>query len=171
MLHIYYGNGKGKTTAAVGLAVRAAGAGMNVLFMQFLKNGESSEISILQDIENIQVSVCKSCDGFVFNMTDIQKKNVCREHDEMLVIAYDMMKSGTADMIVLDELADAYEMEMLCREKAEEIISEFSDKAEIVVTGHTLQGFFSQKAHYITEMRAEKHPFNDGISARKGIEY
>ena len=171
MLHVYYGNGKGKTTAAVGLAVRAAGAGMNVLFMQFLKDGSSSEIGILQDIGNMRVITCKSCGGFVFSMNDTEKETVCHEHDEMLKNADDSLKSHSAYMIVLDEFADAYDMGMLSTEKAEDLINKYADTNEIVVTGHSLPRFLSEKARYITLMQAEKHPFNDGISARKGVEY
>ena len=171
MLQIYYGNGKGKTTATVGIAVRAAGAGMNVIFMQFLKDGTSSEISILNKLENITVTACKSCDSFLYSMNDEQKKTVRSQHDEMLKTACTELKSGTVDMVILDEAIDAYDMGMLCREAVERMIDEYADSAEIIMTGHSLPEFFIEKAGYITETTAVKHPFNDGISARKGIEY
>ena len=74
MLHIYYGNGKGKTTAAVGLTVRAVGSGMKVAFFQFLKNGSSSEISVLEELENVTVICCEECQKFTFAMNDLEKK-------------------------------------------------------------------------------------------------
>ena len=84
MLHIYYGNGKRKTTAAVGLTIRAVGSGMKVAFFQFLKNGSSSEISILETLENVTVVSCEECKKFTFAMNDLEKNEVTLCHNEML---------------------------------------------------------------------------------------
>ena len=76
MLHIYTGNGKGKTTAAVGLAVRACGAGLRVAVFQFLKNGSSSEISVLRSLPGMTVETCECCNKFVFRMSEEEKSAV-----------------------------------------------------------------------------------------------
>lgn len=171
MLHIYYGNGKGKTTAAVGLAVRASGAGFKVGFFQFLKNGTSSEINILEKLDNISVVCCKACNKFTFAMNDNEKKAVADSHTDMLRKAIDMIENYNVQLVVLDEFLDAYNKKLIDTELAEKFVSETAHKCEIVMTGRTPSELFKDNADYITEMSAEKHPYDKGITARKGIEY
>lgn len=171
MLHIYYGNGKGKTTAAVGLAVRACGAGMKVAFLQFLKNGSSSEINVLRTLENIDVICCEECNKFTFQMHDAEKQNVEHCHNEMLKKAYSMLNNGAVQIIVLDEFLDAYNKKLIDTELADIFIKNCSDKCEIVMTGRMPNEWLKKQADYLTEMTAVKHPYEKGINARKGIEY
>lgn len=171
MLHIYHGDGKGKTTAAVGLAVRGAGAGLNVLFMQFLKNGTSSEIGVLKDVSGINVVYCKECSKFTFNMNDEEKNAVKKRHDSMLKYAEDVLSQGRADMVIMDEFLDAYNKDILDKDLAEKLIINFSDRAEIAVTGRSPAKIFTDRADYISFITAEKHPYTKGVTARKGIEY
>lgn len=171
MLHIYYGNGKGKTTAAVGLTVRACGAGMKAAFFQFLKNGSSSEISVLRSLENIEVICCEKCNKFTFEMNDAEKNSVTLYHTEMLKKAADMLKTESAHLIVLDEFIDAYNKKLIDTEFADDFIKSCSDKCEIVMTGRMPADELKKQAAYLTEMTAVKHPFEKGINARRGIEY
>lgn len=171
MLHIYYGNGKGKTTAAVGLTVRANGAGMKTAFFQFLKNGSSSEIDILKKLENNTVVCCGSCSKFSFQMNSDEKNNVMSEHNNMLDHAKELVENGCINLIVLDELLDAYNKELIDRKLADRFIFCCSKKTEIVVTGRDPSEEWLKAADYVTEMTAVKHPYNNGLSARKGIEY
>ena len=92
MIHIYCGDGKGKTTAAVGLAVRAAGAGKKVLIYQFLKNGTSAEIAQLQKMNGVTVKSCSACKSFTFRMTEKEKNKVRAEQNNMLLEIYISMK-------------------------------------------------------------------------------
>ena len=171
MLHIYYGNGKGKTTAAVGLAVRASGAGFKIGFFQFLKNGSSSEISILEKLENISVICCKECNKFTFAMNDNEKKAVTDRHTDMLRKAIDMIANDDVQLVVLDEFLDAYNKKLIDTELAEKFVTETSHECEVVMTGREPSELFKNNADYITKMSAEKHPYDKGITARKGIEY
>lgn len=171
MLHIYHGNGKGKTTAAVGLAVRFAGSGGKVLFMQFLKNGSSSEISVLKAIDGISVSCCEECCKFTFQMNENEKNAVIKKHDLMLEEAVSMIENGEVGLVILDEFLDAYNKKMLNTKLADKLILSVSDKAEVAVTGRSPNQEFIEKADYISCISAEKHPYTNGISARKGIEY
>ncbi len=171
MLHIYHGDGKGKTTAAVGLAVRAAGAGLNVLFLQFLKNGSSSEIKVLSGIDGITVRCCEECNKFTFEMNDTEKNAVSDDHNSMLELAMTMLSQNNADIVIMDEFLDAYNKSMMDTELAERLISEFSERAEIVLTGRSPDQKLTEKADYISNVTAEKHPYTRGITARKGIEY
>lgn len=170
MLHIYHGNGKGKTTAAVGLAVRAAGAGMKVLLCQFLKDGTSSEISVLRDIPGIEVRACECCDKFTFQMNEDELSQVRRRHDELLNEAAEFArKEGSA--VILDELLDAYNMGLLDTQLADRLILGSELRAELVLTGRDPLPEFIQRADYVSEISAVKHPFESGTAARKGIEY
>lgn len=165
MIHIYHGNGKGKTTASVGLAIRAAGAGLRVVFVQFLKNGSSSEIKILKNF--VQVEYCQECNKFTFQMNDEEKAVVTEKHNQMIEKAFE---SG-ADVIILDEFIDAYNKKMVDRKLSEILISENKETAEIILTGRDPAKVFTEQADYISEITAVRHPYKKGVTARKGIEY
>lgn len=165
ILHIYHGNGKGKTTAAVGLAIRAAGAGLNVMFVQFLKNGNSSENKILKQINNICVICCEVCNKFTFRMNDEEKAAVTERHNDMINQAF----RSSADVIILDEFLDAYNKNMTDRKISGNMI--LSDNREIILTGRNPAEIFLEHADYISEIKAVRHPYEKGITARKGIEY
>lgn len=169
MIHIYTGSGKGKTTAATGLAVRAAGSGMRVCFIQFLKNGSSSEIAMLRKI-GIDVRISEKCGKFSFHMTDDDRVTVTSAHNELLREAADIIASGSADMVVLDELFAAYNNSLLDRGLARSIVRS-AGSTELVLTGRSPSRFFRSRADYISRIDAVKHPFSKGIRARKGIEY
>ena len=171
MLHIYHGNGKGKTTSVVGLAVRYAGAGGKVLFMQFLKNGTSSEIHLLKKIDGIIVSCCESCNKFTFQMNEDEKNAVIQEHNKMLDKAKAFIEENSECLVVMDEFLDAYNKNMLDTVKADKILLLIPDSAEVAVTGRSPHEKFIEKADYISHIKAEKHPYEKGIPARKGIEY
>lgn len=171
MLHIYYGNGKGKTTAAVGLTIRANGSGMKTAFFQFLKNGSSSEIGILEKLDNTTVICCTECTKFTSQMNSDEKKMITSVHTKMLEKAAALIEDEETQLIILDEFLDAYNKKLIDTDLADSFIKNCSDKAEIVITGREPPEHFMEAADYITEMIALKHPFNNGISARKGIEY
>jgi cob(I)alamin adenosyltransferase len=171
MLHIYYGNGKGKTTAAVGLAVRAAGAGMKVGFFQFLKNGSSSEIAGLKKLDSIEVFCCDKCNKFTFSMNEQELDDITKQHTEMLRKAAELLEKGDVKLLVLDEFLDAYNKKLIDIEFADYFIDNMLDKCEVVMTGRTPNEKLKKTADYLTEMSAVKHPYTKGISARKGIEY
>ena len=171
MLHIYYGNGKGKTTAAVGLTVRASGAGMKTAFFQFLKNGCSSEISVLKQIDNIEVFCCEKCRKFTFEMNEHELKDVILEHNTMLKKAADLISNESIQLLILDEFLDAYNKKLIDIDLADNLIDSLDDKVEVVMTGRVPSDKLIEAADYLTEMKAVKHPYSKGIQARKGIEY
>ncbi|MBR6046054.1 MAG: cob(I)yrinic acid a,c-diamide adenosyltransferase [Ruminococcus sp.] len=171
MIHIYSGDGKGKTSAAVGLALRGAGAGLRVCFYQFLKDGSSSEIAMLRAAAGISVICCEVCSKFVFQMSEAEKAAVTARHNEMLEQAKETVRSGGADMIVLDELFGAYSEGMLDRSAAEEIVRSCPVSTELVLTGRDPAEFFCERADYHSEIRSVRNPYDKGVKARKGIEY
>ncbi|MBQ9895290.1 MAG: cob(I)yrinic acid a,c-diamide adenosyltransferase [Ruminococcus sp.] len=171
MLQIYCGDGKGKTTASVGLAVRAAGAGKKVGFFQFLKDGSSSEINVLKQIGSIHTEFCEPCSKFLFQMNESELDEVKSRQNEMLRKALDMLDNGDIELLILDEFAAAYNKNTLDRALADKVIFEHKDDSEIVLTGREPDKKFIGSADYVSEIAAVKHPYTKGIAARKGIEY
>lgn len=171
MIHIYSGTGKGKTSAAGGLAVRAAGAGMKVTFCQFLKDGNSSEIAVLAAVDGISVRCCKECSKFTFEMNEAEKRAVIREHDLMLAQARELIENGRTDVLILDEFLDAYNMEFFDRSAAEELVRNCPDSVELVLTGRDPAAVFREAADYHSEIMSVRHPYDRGVQARKGIEF
>jgi len=170
--HVYYGNGKGKTTAALGLAMRAAGCGQKVVIVQFLKDWKCGELSQLDLLPNITVFRGKAPGGaFVHEMTDEQKSATKAVHDENLRKALDLVSSGQCDMLVLDEATDAYDLGVLDAELLESLFTDKPEQLELVVTGHSPDKRFLEWADYVTEMVKRKHPYDDGIVARRGVEF
>ena len=171
MLQIYCGDGKGKTTASVGLAVRAAGAGKKIGFFQFLKDGSSSEINVLKKIKGIQIEFCEKCSKFLFQMNESELDEVKSRQNEMLRKALDMLENGDIELLIFDEFAAAYNKNTLDRELADKVIFEHKNDSEIILTGREPDKKFIESADYVSEIAAVKHPYNNGVTARKGIEY
>lgn len=167
LLHIYCGDGKGKTTASLGLAVRAAGASMRVCFLQFMKGGDTAELNALKHIPGIQVMRCDRQYPFFSNMNEAEKSEIAACHDRLLEEAF----SGGFDMIVLDEFNCAYNFGLMNRRRAKELVMNGRGRAEIILTGRDPDDEFIRPADYVSEIKCVKHPFEKGIAARKGIEY
>lgn len=169
--HIYCGDGKGKTTAATGLAVRAAGSGMRVLFIQFMKGIKSSEINILENISNVNVFRCDENFGFYWNMDDLAKQKAKESYSKLLENCIKELKTYENTLIVLDEAVSALKYGFIEKDKVIDIINLCEKGLEVVVTGREPQQYLFVKADYITEMKCIRHPYEKGITARKGIEY
>ncbi len=171
MIHIYYGDGKGKTTAAVGLAVRAAGSGLRVLFVQFLKTDSSGERSVLGKLDNVTLTNCPLNLKFTFDMTAAEKQQTAVLYRNIFERSAATALSDRYDMIVLDEIFDVINEGMLAEAQVYEFITNAPKSIEIVMTGHNPSPRFLAAADYITEMKKHKHPFDSGMTARKGIEF
>ncbi len=169
MIHLYYGEGKGKTTAAAGLAVRASGAGMKVLFAQFFKDGSSSEIVSLNALPGIETAHPAAHFGRWRTMNDAQRNEIsgsCRAFFSGIEA-----RAEEFGLIVLDEAVSAYGYGALDREAVTEFLRREGNRREIVLTGRHPAPELLELADYATEMRKEKHPFDRGVTARPGIEY
>ena len=169
LVHIYCGDGKGKTTAAVGLAIRCAGSGGKVLFAQFLKNGTSGEIDILRKTENITIAPFYENIKFSFKMSDTEKKEAC---DAYTAIIENIQKTADMyDMIILDEIIHAVNKGIVGYDTLNGLIASTQAKTEIVLTGRDPSKELCAAADYITEMKKIKHPYDKGVKARKMIEF
>lgn len=169
MLQIYCGDGKGKTTAALGLAVRAAGAGKRVHIIQMMKGRDTSELEALRKIPQITLRRCDRDYGFTFSMSDEDRAEITERHNELLREAERMM--GEIDLLILDEFNCAYRSGLLDRDMARRFILSAKDEREIVLTGRGPDEKFIEEADYVSEISALKHPYTRGIAARRGIEY
>lgn len=171
MKHIYYGDGKGKTTAAIGLAVRAAGSKMKVLFVQFLKTEFSGERHILSHTENVTLTFCPLELKFTFDMDDKEKAQAAKIFKGILDNAVTTALTEKYDMVVLDEVFEAINAHMLSESEVYEFITNAPSSMEIVMTGHNPPQKFMDCADYITEFKKIKHPYDRGITGRIGIEF
>jgi cob(I)alamin adenosyltransferase len=172
LIHFYYGDGKGKTTAALGLAIRASGCGKNVVFVQFLKDWKCGELSSLAILPNVTV-LCSNLLGrtFIHEMSDDEKAVVKAVHDDNLKKALGMRDDGQCDLLILDEAADAYQLGVLDAALFESLLNKKPESLELVITGHTPDSKLLAQADYVTEMIKHKHPYDKGIVARRGIEF
>lgn len=169
LIHIYCGDGKGKTTAAVGLAVRAAGAGKKVIFTQFFKDGSSSEITSLHCLENIQLRHCTTVRGFFRRMTDAEKAKASADYTQLFFNVVAAAKE--ADLLILDEIVSACNHGTVAETAVTAFLLSKPEKLEVVLTGRNPSQALLALADYVTEMRKIRHPFDHGITARKGIEF
>ena len=165
MLHIYTGEGKGKTTAAMGLALRAIGHGRKVVILQFLKGGTSGELMPLSKAGATVISG-KAGSKFVSAMSPDEKEETRKMNDENLRRVLGM----TFDLLVLDEVCAALKYDMVDPELVKRAV-ELGSEREIVMTGRDPAQFLLDAADYITQMVCVRHPYERGITAREGIEY
>lgn len=182
-LHIYYGYGKGKTTCAIGLAVRALGAGKRVLIIQFDKgydgtNEHYSERNIIRKLKdsNYNIEIFPTgCERMNSDGT-FRFKNKEEDYEEALKglkLAENFIENPGTDLLILDEILAAVAYNLLKKEDVESLIKMYrkNKKFDLVMTGHKIWEFLEQNADLITEMRKVKHYFDKGIPAKPGIEF
>ena len=169
MVQIYCGEGKGKTTAAVGLAVRAAGRGLRVVFAQFLKSGDSGERTVLAGLPTVQLLEVPETMKFTFAMDAAERQAEAVRQTALLRQAVGL--AGQADVLVLDELCAALNSNMVPLEEVTAFLDRRPASLEVVITGRDPAQALTDRADYITEMKKIRHPFDQGIRARQGIEW
>lgn len=170
MIHLYYGDGKGKTTAALGLTIRAVGSGFKVVFVQFLKNQATGELAVLDGLQGVAVLRGKEGSGFSFSMTEEEREKTKLLHTENLKTAIELAASGKCDMLVLDEAASAYARDLIDRKLLEEFVWNKPEGVELVLTGRNPAEWMIDCADYVSEIKKIRHPYDRGIPARTGIE-
>ena len=170
LIHYYYGNGKGKTTAAMGLALRALGRGMPVVVVQFLKNGTSGEMQALKNFPQATLLAVENLKGFVRSMTLEQRRECAAVMEKNLCLAEELCREGKCRVLVLDEIESALHAGMMDREQFLSFLEDRPSGVEIVLTGHRPDQDLIDRADYVTHMMKEKHPYDRGITARDGVE-
>ncbi len=166
LVHIYTGDGKGKTTAALGLAMRAVGQGMKVAFIQFIKGvpcGEHFFVSQYHPFDIVQISVGNSLSK--------SQEQLGKEAKQTLDYAEQEIISGKYDLVILDEIFVAINQGLITIKQVLDLLDAKPTSVELVLTGRKAPPEIVQRADLVTEMLMIKHPFTRGTSARRGIEY
>ncbi len=171
-IHVYCGDGKGKTTAAMGLSVRACGHGWPVVLSQFLKGSTTGELNILRSLAQYHiVEAPQRTMKFVFQMSDAEKAE-CRaqvqQHFHDTVAAVEKYQ---AKLLVMDEVLDAVALGMLDDEELAEFLKNRPAELEVVMTGREPTPCIDPLCDYITRMTKVRHPFDQGLGARIGVEF
>lgn len=165
-VHLYWGDGKGKTTAAMGLALRALGAGLSVTVVQFLKDGESAELAALRNTGAAVYSAMPS-KKFLFQMTAEEQADLYLQQTEMLKAALEQ----PCDLLILDEVCAAWQLNTIDRNLLQQAVCNRPAEQEIVLTGREPADWMFELAEYSTRMKCYRHPYENGIPAREGIEF
>lgn len=167
LIQVYTGEGKGKTTAALGLALRAAGAGLKVYICQFLKGKYCCEHISLKKIKNIKLErFGKRC--FVRKKPTLEDIRLAKK---ALNSAKKAIKSGRCDLVILDELNTALSLKLIPCPEVLQLMKKLPAKTELVITGRGAPPEIIQAADLVSEIKEIKHYFKKGIAARKGIEF
>lgn len=170
LVHIYTGNGKGKTTAAIGLGVRACGCGFKVLMVQFLKGRESGEEASLERFfPDFELCKNKSSGKFSWELDPIEKEELKKNVNQLF--EYALGNSEDKDLIILDEVMAAINNGFISLDNVMDFIKNKPEQLELVMTGRNAPKELVELADYVSEINPVKHPMTRGIPARKGIEF
>ena len=187
MIHLYTGSGKGKTTAAVGLCIRASGQGFRVYFAQFMKGNDTGELYVLEKLPDVTILRSEKNFGFYSSMSKADKVELTKIHNQILDELISVAESGACQMIVMDEVTYPVKWGLLDVEKLKRLlafgkacgtasgkasdIEETVGETELILTGRDAADFLKNAADYITDMECVRHPYEKGVRARRGIEF
>lgn len=172
LIQVYTGDGKGKTTAALGQALRAVGNGYRVYMIQFLKGGETGELNTVRKLEpDFQIFRFEKERGFFWTLGQEEMEELKSEIRDAFEFAKKACREGLCNILILDEILGVLHNKLLLVEEVCQFLREKPDKMEIILTGRDVPDEIKDMAHLVTEMRMVKHPFQEGIGAREGIEW
>ena len=171
MIHLYVGNGKGKSTAAAGLALRFAAYEGQVLYTQFLKDGRSGEVRELKKLQTVEVFPFPGICMFTCHMDDNTRERFKVDYDKYIKDIFRKVRVEAIGLLVLDEVIDAIHAGLVREEKLLDFLQTHPEKPEIVLTGRNPSRAIADTADYFTEFQKIRHPYDGGLEARKGIEY
>ncbi len=171
LTHIYCGDGKGKTTAAIGLGIRACGSGKKVLLAQFLKGSTSSELTVLRELKNFSVLPAPEHIKFTFQMTPAELREAAALCGSQFQRAVSAANAGECDLLILDEVFGAISCGLLANTLLPGLIKNKPQSLELVLTGRDPKPEVLELADYVSEIKKIKHPYDRNIPARRGIEF
>ncbi|MFC1884167.1 cob(I)yrinic acid a,c-diamide adenosyltransferase [Thermodesulfobacteriota bacterium] len=166
-IQVYTGDGKGKTTAALGLALRAAGAGLRVYICQFMKKGDYSEIKALETYHDLITVEQFGTGKFIEGKPSPEDIKAAQEAVRRIK---EIFSNGEHDVLIMDEANVALHLGLLSMDDIKDIIQSKPEGMEIVLTGRNAPQELIEDADLVTEMKLIKHYFKDGVHARTGIE-
>jgi cob(I)alamin adenosyltransferase len=169
MVQVYTGNGKGKTTAALGLALRAAGQGLHVHIVQFMKGwpyyGELGALKHQPNINLVQFGRAEFVNRENPALEDVQQAEDALRH------SLDVLRKGQYDVVILDEINVALDFHLISLEQVLALLEARPPHVELVLTGRNAHPQVIARADLVTEMVELKHPYSSGVQGRRGIEY
>ena len=169
-LHVYTGDGK--TTAAMGLALRSAGHGNRVLVAQFMKRGDSGELAALGKLDNVRVMAAKPIKGFTSSMNEEEKLLSRADQTAFAKGVEEIINKWRPNAVILDELGIAMALDMVDEAAGKELVDKALLSGETVITGRRVPDWLLEKADYLSRITAEKHPYiTEKLLARKGVEW
>ncbi len=172
LVQVYCGNGKGKSTAAIGLGIRAVGHGFKVIMIQFLKNDTTGEVKMLKTLEpQFKVFHFEKERGFVWTLDDSEKADLKQEICMAMKFAKKVLDTGECDILILDEILGAVETGFVQVEELLDLIQNKHEQVEVILTGRNVPDSIKDVADYVSCIEEVKHPMNNGVEARKGIEF
>lgn len=170
LVHIYCGDGKGKTSSAMGLVLRAAGRGLKVVIVRLMKDCDSGELLSLSRLPDVTVIPAPEKLKFVFKMTDEEKVRYKSQVSSMLDAAREDIENKKADVLIIDEACSAVETGMLDLKYLIEFLKSRPEGLEVVMTGRNPCNELIELADYVSEIKKIKHPFDKNTPPRTGIE-
>jgi len=169
LVQVYTGNGKGKTSAAFGLTLRASGRGLKVYIIQFIKGGfDYGELYVIDRLPNVTL---KAFGRGKFITTKPPEQEDIKLAEEALRLTEKIVQSDEYDVVILDEINVALNLKLISLNRMLKLIKHKPEHTELVLTGRCAPEEIIEMADLVTEMREIKHPFNKGFTARKGVEY
>ncbi len=171
LVHIYTGTGKGKTTAAVGLASRALGQNFNVVYAHFMKRPELYGYHEIDSLKKLGATVFAFTDGHPFFNKEVKPEDLKKQVEDALVFLSGYLQSSQTDLLIMDEIIIAVRDGFVSEECILEFIDSKPKHTELVLTGRGATDKLIARADYVSEINKMKHPFDQGIPSRKGIEF
>jgi len=172
LIHVYTGDGKGKTTAAIGLGIRALGNGYKVYMVQFLKSQDTSELKVIEKLEpGFKLFRFEKKRGFIWNLKEEEIAQLKAEVQEAFSFVKTVLERSECDVLILDEIMAAMGNGLIDVNDVADVLKNKPEAVEIILTGRNAPAVILELSDYVSEITCKKHPFEKGIGARKGIEY
>ncbi|MDK0722604.1 cob(I)yrinic acid a,c-diamide adenosyltransferase [Clostridium perfringens] len=170
-VQVYTGNGKGKTTAAMGLAFRATGDGMEVKVVQFLKSWKTGELESAKRFDNLEILRFEKVKGFTWELNEEELAQLKSEVRVGFDFVKGLVENRGCDILILDEVMASISGGFIGEDEIVELIEKKPKDMELILTGRNVPEKIMEKADLITEMREIKHYYKKGVPAREGIEF
>lgn len=171
-VQVYTGDGKGKTTAAVGQAMRSVGNGLNVYMLQFLKTDKTGELEIAKLLgDKFKIYRFQTVEGFFWNLNDEEKVVLKTEVDTAYKFAMEVIKNNSCDVFILDEIMGVLSNKLLTEKQVIDLIDNKPINMELILTGRNVPKSIIDKADLVSEVNPIKHYIDKGVYAREGIEF
>lgn len=172
LIQVYTGDGKGKTTAALGQGIRACGRGLKVYMIQFLKSSDTGELNAIKRLEpQFMVFRFEKERGFIWTLNEHEIAELKDEIKEAFGFAKKVVSDKQCDVLILDEIMAAIGNGLIDAESVADLLEGKPSGMEIIMTGRNVPDRIKDLADYVSEVVMVKHPFEKGIGARKGIEF